>query len=643
MNPNYRDGPSSIESLLGSCPPNFAVLYRPEVSGPDRVDILTGKFSEHESLASVELSEPNDKGGKDRHEQFILIPYKQIGERGLEAKDDGSELLVMDVDHQSCMSKADVLAAIPGIDMPLSNAKFDMGDDDYAKTVSEILRKEIGEGKGASFVIQRSFTGNFQDYSVAGALAIFKNLVAKSSGSYWTFIAYTGDRVLVGATPERHITLNQGVAVMNPISGTYRYPASGAKLSEVLSFLGDRKEAEELYMVLDEELKMMGRICESGGVVEGPCLKEMAHVAHTEYYIKGTSSVGPLEILRETMFAPSVTGSPIESAARVIRAYEPAGRGYYSGVAALIGTDNGQRTLDSSILIRTADINREGRLRLQVGATLVRGSTPLAEAEETRAKAAGVLSAIGIHLGGSFGNRPEVVELLNERNNSIAPFWLSERASRASENAKFSGKKVLVIDAEDTFSAMIKHQLTSLGCKVEVRKFDESLPINREHDLVLMGPGPGDPSDLADPKVARLHSTIRRFLKTGQPFAAVCLSHQVLSLILGLDVVRRKDPNQGVQKPISLFERTETVGFYNTFAARLSKNQFLLPGGRLTAEVARDASSDEVHAIRGPGFYSVQFHPESILTLDGVRIFESILAHVLESQPSDRAALNSVA
>ncbi|MFL4341875.1 chorismate-binding protein, partial [Pseudomonas aeruginosa] len=98
---------------------------------------------------------------------------------------------------------------------------------------------------------------------------------------------------------------------------------------------------------------------------------------------------------RETLFAPTVTGSPLESACRVIRRYEPQGRGYYSGVAALIGGDGqGGRTLDSAILIRTAEIEGDGRLRIGVGSTIVRHSDPLGEAAESRAKASGLLAAL---------------------------------------------------------------------------------------------------------------------------------------------------------------------------------------------------------------------------------------------------------
>ena len=102
-------------------------------------------------------------------------------------------------------------------------------------------------------------------------------------------------------------------------------------------------------------------------------------------------------MLRETMFAPTVTGSPMENACRVIARHERRGRGYYGGVLALLGHDEaGRQTLDAPILIRTAEISPAGRLRVPVGATLVRHSTAAGEVAETHAKAAGVLAALGL-------------------------------------------------------------------------------------------------------------------------------------------------------------------------------------------------------------------------------------------------------
>ncbi|MDX3070602.1 chorismate-binding protein, partial [Streptomyces sp. ND04-05B] len=266
----------------------------------------------------------------------------------------------------------------------------------YADLVRRMVEEEIGSGEGANFVVRRTFVADISAYSPLVALAVFRRLLERERGTYWTFVVHACGRTFVGATPERHLSLADGVAVMNPISGTYRYPAQGPTLTGVLSFLADTKEADELSMVVDEELKMMARISDSGVRAHGPRLVEMAGLAHTEYVVEGRTSADVRDVLRETLFAPTVTGSPLESAAKVVRRFEPHGRGYYSGVLALIGRDaGGGRTLDSSILIRTAVIDATGRMTLGVGATVVRDSDPWAEAAETRVKAAGLLSALG--------------------------------------------------------------------------------------------------------------------------------------------------------------------------------------------------------------------------------------------------------
>jgi hypothetical protein len=95
----------------------------------------------------------------------------------------------------------------------------------------------------------------------------------------------------------------------------YRYPTTGPSLGELIDFLSDPKETDELFMVVDEELKMMSRVCEDARVV-GPYLKEMSRLAHTEYFIEGRTKSDVREILKETLFAPTVTGSPLESASQ---------------------------------------------------------------------------------------------------------------------------------------------------------------------------------------------------------------------------------------------------------------------------------------------------------------------------------------
>jgi phenazine biosynthesis protein phzE len=619
-----QDG-TLLSRILDGSAEGFALLHRPEAAGDDALEVLTGGMTRAGTLADLEIDEAPDPGV--RQELLVLIPYRQLAERGFAAPDDGRPLLVMKVGEQASLPLRENLALLPNHPVKLTGGHFDIDDDTYAETVRRVVTDEIGTGEGANFVLRRSFVAQLPDFGVPDALSFFRRLVERETGAYWTFLVHTGERTFVGATPERHISVRDGRAVMNPISGTYRYPASGPDLDGVLAFLADTKEADELYMVVDEELKMMGRICPEGGRVVGPYLKEMARLAHTEYFIEGRTDRDVRDILRETLFAPTVTGSPLESAARVISRYEPAGRGYYSGVAALIGRDAaGGRTLDSSILIRTADIDPAGVMRIGVGATLVRHSDPASEVQETRAKAAGLLAALGGTEPTRFGSHPAVREALDARNDGIARFWLKDTAGPVRDADPPAGRRVLVVDAEDTFTEMIAHQIRSLGCEVAVRRFDRPYDFDA-HDLVVMGPGPGDPRETGHPKIARLRSAVARLLEERRPFLAVCLSHQVLSMLLGLDLVRRPVPNQGARHEIDLFGRTARVGFYNTFAARCAADSFEHPvHGRI--EVSRNPVTGEVHALRAAGFASTQFHAESVLTVDGPGIIGSLLREV---------------
>ncbi|SCD87174.1 phenazine biosynthesis protein phzE [Streptomyces sp. BpilaLS-43] len=626
-----------LERIIGADPPPFALLHRPGGTGADRIDLLTGRVDARELIADIPLTPPDGTAG-ERHEVLALLPYRQIRERGFAYPDDGAPLLTLTVDDQAVLPLAEVLGRLPDVPIDMDEGRFDADDGEYAERVRRVLAEEIGRGAGANFVLRRSFTARIEGWSARTALSFFRRLAGRAPGSYWCFVVHTGDRTFVGASPERHVSLDAGRIVMNPISGTYRYPAGGPDLDEVLAFLADPKEANELYMVLDEELKMTGRVCDLGGRVTGPFLKEMDRLAHTEYLIEGQSSLDVREILRETLLAPTVTGGPLESACEVISRHEPEGRGYYAGVAALIGRDAaGARRMDSAILIRTAEIDGTGRVRIPVGATLVRDSDPAAEAAETRAKAAGLIEALRTPAGGRpasapglpppVAGHPAVRAALSARNRPLAGFWFREPGERARPRPAMAGRRVLVIDAEDTFTAMARHLLQAQGPRVDVRRYDEDVRLGA-YDLVIVGPGPGDPREAGDPKIARLRALTSRLLRDGVPFLSVCLGHQVLSTLLGLPLVRRPVPSQGVQRTIDCFGRSEPVGFYNTFAAHSPQDLIDCAGRDGMVRVFREADG-EVHALRGPGFASVQFHPASVLTRRGPELLGELLSDLL--------------
>ncbi|WDM11614.1 chorismate-binding protein [Streptomyces lavenduligriseus] len=598
----------------------FALLRR-RTPGHDEqlVEVLIGPVTRREELAALP-----DEG-------LALVPFRQLGERGFDVRDDGTPLLVLTPEESYELPLAEALDRLPAHAVRVEDGGFDVDDEEYGEIVGRVLREEIGRGEGANFVIRRTYEGRIPGFGRADALALFRRLLVAERGAYWTFVVHTGDRTLVGASPEVHVRMNGGTVVMNPISGTYRYPAGGPTPEDLLTFLSDAKETEELSMVVDEELKMMCTVGDMGGVVVGPRLKEMAHLAHTEYELRGKSSLDAREVLRETMFAATVTGSPVQNACRVIKRYESTGRGYYAGALALLGRDaGGAQTLDSPILIRTADIGGDGRLRVPVGATLVRGSDPAGEVAETHAKAAGVLAALGVRPARPRAERkrprladdPRVRDALDGRRAGLAPFWL-----RMQERSAGLGGHALVVDGEDTFTAMLAHVLRSGGLEVTVRRYDEpglrAAVLGHEGPVVL-GPGPGDPRDPADPKMRILRELAAEVVGTHRHgVLGVCLGHELIAAGLGLDIVRKRVPYQGAQTVIDLFGRSETVGFYNSFVARCDERtaRELAAHG---VEVSR-SSDAEVHALRGPGFAGVQFHPESVLTLNGATIVRELV------------------
>lgn len=617
--------------LEDGCPP-FALLRR-RTPGHDHdvVEVLIGSIHEVETLAEIPVS---------TSPSLALIPFRQIRERGFEVTDDGTPLSVLIADESEELPLDEAIRSLPTHPVRMESGSFDIGDEEYADVVRRVIADEIGQGEGANFVIRRTFTGQIPGFGRADALALFRLLLTGERNAYWTFVVHTGERTLVGASPEVHVRMSGDTVVMNPISGTFRYPPQGPDPESLLRFLDDRKERDELSMVVDEELKMMCTVGDQGGVVIGPRLKEMAHLAHTEYELRGRSSLDVREVLKETMFAATVTGSPVQNACRVIRRYETGGRGYYAGALALLSVDaHGQQTLDSPITIRTADIDAVGGVRVPVGATLVRHSDPLGEVAETHAKVAGVLAALGVgpQRPRADAERPRLMDdprvraALDSRRALLAPFWL-----RMQERAAEPLGHALMVDGEDTFTAMLAHLLRSTGREVTVRRYDE--PGLREAalshpGLVVLGPGPGDPTGVTDPKMRSLRALTAELLQGHRGgLLGVCLGHELIAAELGVEIVRKAEPYQGAQERIELFGRTETVGFYNSFTARCDERA-AAELSRQGVEVARDPQSGDVHALRAASFASVQFHPESVLTLNGPAVVSELLEGSVLRQP----------
>ncbi|WP_445364250.1 anthranilate synthase family protein [Microbulbifer sp. ANSA003] len=615
---------SSLATLLrhGSEKESFALLFRPE-KAPD-IDVLEGEEVHLHNLN--DLTKILNRGNESKSEKTLLIaPYRQIIERDYCAIDDHKPLIAFKITQHRKVSYYSALDYLPDTPGKFSKTEFFPPDDQYAQIVKQIIEEEIGGGQGANFVIRREFKALFSNYSCESGLTIFKHLLQQEKGAYWIFFIKCQDITLIGASPERHITLDRYRVTMTPISGTYRFPPSGPTREGRISFLSDKKEEDELSMVLDEELKMMTRICDTDVKTHGPFLTPMSHLAHTGYRLEGHSSLPLADILKESMFAPTVTGSPLENATRIIAKYETKGRGYYSGFAALIGGSSVEPTIDSTILIRTLEVDHQGSMSMGLGATLLRTSKPEAETAETRAKAAALQSAMGLsgHMPPVFQD-DQVNEALLKYNQRLASFWFEDLSEPdAVRNFKAGKYNAVLIDNEDAFTSMMRYQLCTMGFNTCLSHY--SAPFQADSsELLVIGPGPGDPRDKTDKRVINSRKLILDALEQGQPFVAICFGHQILCTMLGFQIAQLKRPNQGVQKTIPFFAKKETVGFYNTFTAEATANVLDSHFGKI--DVAFDRDTRQVFGLRGPRFSSMQFHPESVLTIDGPRIlYESIL------------------
>ena len=640
----------------------FALIARDEGT----VELLTGEVVDVDLLADIPLM---DAAGTAR-EVLALVPYRQVRERGFVCHDDGAPLRCLVIDEHVVLPRDDVLAHLPDEPIALRDTGFDVDDQEYADIVRRVIADEIGRGEGANFVIRRDFTAAVDTPAVTAALTWFRALLEHERGAYWTFAIVTPGHIAVGASPEAHVSarverpaelgystpaeLGYSTVTMNPISGTLRHPTGGATAAELTEFLRSTKETEELFMVVDEELKMMSAVCSDGGRITGPRLKEMSRLTHTEYVLRGRSRMDPRDILRETMFAPTVTGSPMQNACTVIARHERAPRGYYSGVAALFTprrstssttatspgnapVDGATHDLDAPILIRTAYLV-DGTLRVPVGATLVRHSDPVGEVNETHGKAAGVLGAIGAiprdvpapdpdapALPVALGDDPEIASLLASRNARLAAFWLNPQDADDADGP-FTGRSAIVVDAEDRFTTMLAHQLRHLGLAVRIAHWSEVTDDQLDAaDLVVAGPGPGDPRDQDSPRLQRMREVVGTRRANGGALLAVCLSHQILADSLGIELAPLAAPHQGLQKIVDIFGVPASIGFYNTFTARVAAGTRRVGA----AEVSADERSGDVYALRGPGFSSVQGHLESILSRDGMTTLERLVSLAL--------------
>ena len=200
---------------------------------------------------------------------------------------------------------------------------------------------------------------------------------------------------LVGSSPEVHVKVTGDHVQIRPIAGTRKRgisPEADAALGNEL--LNDPKECAEHLMLVDLARNDLGRISKFGSVSLTDFMKveRYSHVMHLVSNVVGNLSGkhNPLDVLRATFPAGTVSGSPKVRAMQIISSLEPTARGTYAGAVGYLGFNG---ILDSCIALRTV-LLKNGTAYVQAGAGIVADSKPDAEFEETVNKAMGVIRAI---------------------------------------------------------------------------------------------------------------------------------------------------------------------------------------------------------------------------------------------------------
>ncbi len=214
--------------------------------------------------------------------------------------------------------------------------------------------------------------------------------------SPYMFFLRQGGVSVVGASPEPMVRLIDGQVTIRPIAGTRRRGATEPEDRRLEAELVEHpKEIAEHVMLVDLARNDIGRVVEFGTerVDELMTVERYSHVMHLTSQVSGrlAAGKGPVELLRATLPAGTVSGAPKVRAMQIIDELEPTKRGPYAGT---VGYLDFSGNLDTAIAIRTMVVMPDGRASVQAGAGIVADSDPAAEDAECAAKAAAVLAAV---------------------------------------------------------------------------------------------------------------------------------------------------------------------------------------------------------------------------------------------------------
>src|SRR4030088_996483 len=345
---------------------------------------------------------------------------------------------------------------------------------------------------------------------------VFQRLCRINPSPYGALMNLGEGEFLVSASPEMFVRSDGRRVETCPISGTIARGVDAiGDAEQIRQLLNSEKDEFELNMCTDVDRNDKARVCVPGTikVLARRQIETYSKLFHTVDHVEGMLRPGfdSLDAFLTHAWAVTVTGAPKLWAMQFVEDNERSSRRWYAGA---IGAVNFDGSINTGLTIRTIRM-KDGLAEVRVGATCLFDSDPAAEDRECQVKAAALFQALR-------GAPPKPLS-------AIAP------------DASGSGKRVLLIDHDDSFVHMLADYFRQVGATVTVVRHIHAQEMLKQNgwDLLVLSPGPGRPEDFA------IASTIGTALDKKLPIFGVCLGVQAIGEYFGGQLGQLGQPAHG--------------------------------------------------------------------------------------------------
>ncbi|MCK1288759.1 anthranilate synthase component I [Bradyrhizobium sp. 44] len=429
---------------------------------------------------------------------------------------------------------------------------------------------------------------------------VFQRLCVINPSPYGALMNLGEGEFLVSASPEMFVRSDGRRVETCPISGTIaRGTDAIGDAEQIRQLLNSEKDEFELNMCTDVDRNDKARVCVPGTikVLARRQIETYSKLFHTVDHVEGMLRPGfdALDAFLTHAWAVTVTGAPKLWAMQFVEDHERSPRRWYAGA---IGAVNFDGSINTGLTIRTIRM-KEGLAEVRVGATCLFDSDPAAEDRECQVKAAALFQALR-------GDPPKPLS-------AFAP------------DATGSGKRVLLIDHDDSFVHMLADYFRQVGADVTVVRHVHALDMLKQKrwDLLVLSPGPGRPEDFG------IKKTIDAALENKLPVFGVCLGVQAIGEYFGGELGQLTHPAHGRPSRVQVrggrlmrnLPNEIVIGRYHSLYVERDSMPEVLSVTASTEDGVAMALEHKTLPVAG-----VQFHPESLMSLSGevgLRIVEN--------------------